>query len=126
MANKKEKHPCQGDYLDKLIQPIVLSLICEEPSHGFHLLNRMLERGLAEDADATGFYRTLQKLESAGKLNAEWEICPGQKPRKVYTITEKGLRCLQNWQATLKNYSVHVVKVSGLVDAAIVDFNVST
>lgn len=113
------KHPCKGDYLDKFIQPAVLSLLCEGSFHGFYLLAELERRKLVSGADATGFYRSLHKLEEDGKLSSQWEIPKGEKPRKLYSITPKGLSCLKNWQNTLKNYLLLVDSISAAVDRAV-------
>lgn len=120
------KHPCKGDYLDKFLQPAILSLLCEGSYHGFFLLSELERRELVADADATGFYRTLHKLEADEKLRSEWTLDSGEKPKKVYRITEKGILCLKNWQYTLKNYLKLVGDMSAAVDRAIlkVDNNV--
>lgn len=114
-----DKHPCKGDYLDKFIQPAILSLLTEHAAHGFYLLEELERRGLVSNADAAGFYRTLRRLEQDGKLTAEWEVGGGEKPRKIYTITEKGVRCLQNWQKTLHDYIHLVQRISLAVDGAL-------
>lgn len=114
-----EKHPCKGDYLDKFIQPAILSLLCEEPAHGFYLLAELTRRGLVSNVDTTGFYRTLHKLEADGKLTSAWENNVGDKQKKNYTITEKGLKCLQDWQNTLHSYIILVKDISTAVDKAL-------
>lgn len=114
-----EKCPCKGDYLDKFVQPAILSLLCEGPAHGFFLLAELEQRGLMSKVDATGFYRALRKLEEDGKLNSMWSIEAGEKPKKVYSITEPGLQCLQNWRVTLKAYIEHVVRIYEAADEAL-------
>jgi len=113
------KRPCKGDYLDKFLQPAILSLLCEGSYHGFYLLTELERRGLVSNADATGFYRTLHKLEDDGKLSSTWDVGEGEKPKKVYSITEKGITCLKNWQNTLKSYVKLVEDMSCAVDKAL-------
>lgn len=116
---KPVKRPCKGDYLDKFLQPAILSLLCEGPSYGFYLLTELERRGLVSNADATGFYRTLHKLETDGKLTSSWEIDIGDKPKKNYAITDRGYACLRNWQTTLRGYIDLVKNVSAAVDCAL-------
>ena len=68
-----EKCPCTGDYLDTLIQPSILALLCEGPAYGLELLHELDRRGLANGADSAGFYRALKKLEETGKLASCWQ-----------------------------------------------------
>lgn len=116
-----KKCACKGDFLDKFIQPAILSLLCEGPGHGLYLLTELETRGLVSDVDATGFYRTLHKLEEDGKLQAEWITESGGKAKKQYAITETGLRCLQNWQITLNNYIRLLQKIQIAVDTALLN-----
>ena len=95
-----EKCPCKGDYLDKLVQPAILSVLCEGPAYGLEL------------------YRSLKKLEADGKLSSVWQTENGERPRRVYTLTESGRRCLKNWRRTLHAYLKDVRRTSAAVDAA--------
>lgn len=113
------KRPCRGDFLDKFLQPAILSLLCEGSYHGFYLLAELERRRLVSDADATGFYRTLHKLEADGKLEAAWDLSRGEKPRKIYSITPVGISCLENWQSTLKGYVKLVEDMYGAVNRAL-------
>ncbi len=114
-----EKCACRGDYLDKMIQPAILGALYEKPAHGFSLLTAMMDRGLAKSVDAAGFYRTLRRLEDDGKLISEWQIEQGEKPKKVYSITEEGRACLRNWQVTLRDYLSLVERIAESVDYAL-------
>ena len=99
-----EKCPCKGDYLDKLVQPAILSVLCEGPAYGLELLRELERRHLADGADVTGFYRSLKKLEADGRLSSVWQTENGERPRRIYTLTESGRRCLKNWRRTLHAY----------------------
>ena len=50
-----EKCPCKGDYLDKLIQPSILALLCEGPAYGLELLHELTGAGLRTGRTAPGF-----------------------------------------------------------------------
>ena len=113
-----EKCPCKGDYLDKLVQPAILSVLCEGPAYGLELLRELERRHLADGADVTGFYRSLTKLEADGKLSSVWQTENGERPRRVYTLNESGRRCLKNWRRTLHAYIKDVRRTSAAVDAA--------
>ena len=113
------KCACKGDYLDKFIQPAILAMIHEKPAYGFYLLAEMESRDLVDKVDATGFYRTLRKLEEDGKLSSEWQIEEGEKPKKVYTITDSGRACLNNWKKTLHEYIGLLSRISDAVDQSL-------
>lgn len=113
-----EKCPCKGDYLDKLLQPAILAVLSEGPAYGLELLRELERRHLADGADVTGFYRALKKLESTGKLSSDWHAERDGRPRRVFSITPAGARCLQNWQRTLRAYLRDVRRISAAVDRA--------
>lgn len=96
-----------------------MSLLRERSAHGFYLLEELERQGLVSNADAAGFYRTLRRPEQDGKLSAEWEMGGSEKPKKVYVITEKGIRCLQNRQNTLHHYIHLAERISRAVDGAV-------
>lgn len=113
----EEKCPCLGAYLEKFTQPAILLLLKEGgPAHGFKLLSEIKERGLVDCVDAAGFYRTLKRLNEDGKLDSAWDLTPGQKARRVYSITEKGRWCLANWQNTLHNYRRNIDDIIDALD----------
>ncbi|MEA5050829.1 MAG: PadR family transcriptional regulator [Oscillospiraceae bacterium] len=105
----EEKCACSGAYLDKFIQPSVLVVLSEGPAHGFRLMTELRRRELVSYAgfDATGFYRTLKKMEQAGLVRGEAHAFNG-KVRRVFSITEEGRRCLVNWYMTLCAYRSNV------------------
>lgn len=111
-----EKCACKGDYLDKFIQPAILALLCEGDAHGFYLINELDRRGLVTNIDATGFYRTLHRLEDDGKISSAWYIEKGEKPKQIYSITEAGRECLNNWNTTLSSYIATIEKIYSLVE----------
>lgn len=117
---------CKGDYLEKFIQPCVLMLLCAGPAHGFKLFAEIRARGLAGRVDATGFYRTLKKLEQDGKLTADWVVEPGQKPRRVFTLTADGLACLRQWRLTLDAYKAHIDHIAGSIEEQLNRLEVSS
>jgi len=66
----------------------ILSLLSEGPKHGYQLMKEMAERsGGLYKASAGSVYPTLQQLEDEELIQAEQ-----QSGKKVYRITEAGLR----------------------------------
>ncbi len=85
---------------------LVLSLIAQQPRHGYQIEQVLEATGLREWA-AVGFssiYYLLQKLESEGLVEGRMEALPGKgPPRKVYHLTLQGLSA---WtEATLEALS---------------------
>lgn len=98
---EEKKCPCLGSYLDKLTQPAILTHLRCGDLQGAALLKLLLQDG--QTLDPSGFYRTLKKMEEAGNIASTWNLA-GDRPARVYSITQPGIRCLQNWQHTLTLY----------------------
>ena len=78
------------------LQPCLLLLLLEQPSHGYGLLERLAEFGLAQ-ADAGGIYRILNRLEDDGFVTSTWETGGSGPARKEYKVTPAGIERLHSW-----------------------------
>lgn len=98
------KCACKGNFLDRFIQPAILTALYDGPLHGFAVLNKMKDNGLTGEGnvDPTGLYRTLKKMEEAGLLTAD--AVRDKKIKRVYAITQEGKDCLVSWRETLEAY----------------------
>ncbi|MEG0830686.1 MAG: PadR family transcriptional regulator [Anaerovoracaceae bacterium] len=104
------KCACKGSFLDKFIQPAVLIMLWDEPSYGFRLLSDLKEKGLITDegVNPAGFYRALKKMEEQSLISSAWDTESGNKPRRIFTITDDGKKCMKNWRNTLIEYKDHI------------------
>ncbi len=71
----------------------LLSLLSEEPGHGYELEEKIETRGMRDwtDIGFSSIYAILKKLERAGWIKAEPAHSVGKgPPRKVYRITDEG------------------------------------
>jgi PadR family transcriptional regulator PadR len=78
---------------------LILSLLAEKPMHGYAIAKEIGHR----TADLLRFregtlYPTLHELEQKGWIVGKWESTDGGRERKVYSITQQGLRELQRQQ----------------------------
>ena len=106
---------CKGKNLDKMIQPAILMILYKKDMHGFAIIqelgNTVMFGGTAPDK--AGVYRYLKKMEEAKLLESGWQLeNDGEKPKKVYSITDHGRQCLVNWQIALTDYSANLNKLS--------------
>ncbi|MCJ7836320.1 PadR family transcriptional regulator [Cuneatibacter sp. NSJ-177] len=106
----KQKCACKGFFLDKLIQPAILLLLKDNPTHGFQLLTELTENEMiaCDHPDPTGLYRTLKKMEQDGLLSSHEEEGEKGNPRRIYALTEEGDECLANWRQTLISYRKNI------------------
>ena len=103
---------CQGSNLDKFIQPHILLILSKRQMYGLEIINELEKRNMfiGHSPDPTGVYRYLKKMEADGQLLSEMKSdLPGEKPRKVYSVTDRGRQCLANWAVALGQYSVDII-----------------
>lgn len=116
IGNKEiKKCSCSGYNLDKLIQPMVLSLLKQQPMYGYSIFQAIGEKSafFDEKPDGTGIYRTLNGMEKRGMVVSAWDTNDSGPAKRVYSITAEGEKCLKLWLPTLENY---VQYIQGLVN----------
>jgi DNA-binding PadR family transcriptional regulator len=71
----------------------ILSLLAEEPRHGYDIEQMIEQRGMRNwtEIGFSSIYYLLNKLEQSGKIHSRIEASRGKGPaRKVYELTEAG------------------------------------
>ena len=77
-------------------RPILLSILAEEESYGYAIIQRMHELSHGEIMWKDGtLYPVLHRLEDAGLITATWRTTESGRRRKYYTITKKGRQALE-------------------------------
>jgi DNA-binding PadR family transcriptional regulator len=72
----------------------VLSLVVEQPRHGYDIEQTLVERNMRDwtDVGFSSIYYILGKLETAGLVTSRSEPAPGRGPaRRVYAATRAGI-----------------------------------
>ena len=75
----------------KALLPHIILLETSKPMHGYELI-KLIRRKHGVNLGASTIYPALNDLESQGLITSQW-IQPSpdnDRPRKVYTITNKG------------------------------------
>ena len=54
--------------------------------------------------DPTGVYRSLKLMEQKGLVTAVWDVSNPGAAKRLYEITNDGLKCLKTWINTLEDY----------------------
>jgi PadR family transcriptional regulator PadR len=102
---KKGENCCSpepGSRIRGFIQPWILLLLSERPSHGYELLER-LHAGLSETpTDTALLYRTLRQMEAEGLVSSAWETGGAGPARRLYEMTGEGVGCLHAWASNLR------------------------
>jgi DNA-binding PadR family transcriptional regulator len=101
-----DKCPCAGRHLEKFVQPAVLSLLAEEPLHGYLLMQRLGTMPMFKNhaPDSTGVYRFLKAMEDRGLVVSTWDLSESGPAKKKFRLTAKGRKCLETWVVTLEEY----------------------
>ena len=85
------------------LEPFLLALLAGGPAHGYSLLGRLNDLGVAaDDVDVGQLYRTLRDLEMAGLVQSRWETPSVGAARRGYALTEAGLTVLDDWAAVMR------------------------
>jgi PadR family transcriptional regulator, regulatory protein PadR len=72
--------------------PMVLGILAEEASYGYAILKRINELSGGELDWTEGLlYPLLHRLERLGYVESSWQAVMGERRRKYYRITERGL-----------------------------------
>ena len=72
--------------------PLVLAILAEGESYGYAILRRINELSGGELDWTEGLlYPLLHRLERLGHVESSWQSVTGERKRKYYRITDKGL-----------------------------------
>lgn len=92
----------RGGRVRGFIQPWLLLLLVEKPTHGYELMERLGGDEEAPDPDPAFLYRTLRAFEREGLVRSSWSTEGRGAARRVYEITEEGLEYLRAWAASIR------------------------
>ncbi|TMR00764.1 PadR family transcriptional regulator [Actinomadura soli] len=98
-----------GHEIRGLLQPFLLVLIHERPSHGYDLIDRLAGMGLM-DVEPGHAYRVLRGLERARLLTSRWVPSDAGPARRRYELTPAG-------GAELKNRMEDLAEFGSVLDA---------
>ncbi len=89
------------------IRVCLLLLLGERPAHGYELL-QSLERFGVHGVDTGTLYRILRRTERDGLTRSDWEPAGAGPARRIYGLTAKGRRALDDVTRELEE-SQHLV-----------------
>lgn len=89
---------CPGGKTERFIQPCLLLALQKQPSHGYDLLEKIMEFGFLDGpADPGMVYRHLRKLEQEGFVSSSWDTSGTGPARRNYRLTKEGGELLRSW-----------------------------
>lgn len=94
--------PEPGSRIRGFIQPWILLLLAEKPSHGYELLERLHSGAPETPMDTALLYRTLRQMEADSLVRSSWETGGNGPARRLYEMTSEGVACLHTWTQNLR------------------------
>ena len=94
------------------LEAMVLGVLQQGALHGYEIAKRI--RQLSKDALKFGegqLYPALHNLEESGAITAEWVPQEGKPARRVYSITEQGLKELEKQRNAWAKFSQGVASI---------------
>ena len=88
--------------VERFVEPSLLLLLRERPLHGYELLERLPELGVAGRVDIGNLSRLLRALEQEGLVASEWRDDEPGPTKRVYELTDEGRRVLDSWSEALR------------------------
>jgi DNA-binding PadR family transcriptional regulator len=115
--SEKRNCPCEGQTLDRLLQPTVMALLAAGPEHGYALAERLKDTPLMKGVrpDRTGVYRLLASLEEMGLVRHQATDSGLGPSKRVYLLTTSGRGCLAKWIETLDSYHQGIAELVQLM-----------
>jgi PadR family transcriptional regulator PadR len=93
--------------LYRFVEPVVLLLLKKKGcSYGYDLSGDLQDEALTDaEIERAALYRALRHLETNGNLKSEWNVESTGPARRVYRLTAKGEKHLQEWATVLDHVS---------------------
>ena len=103
----------KSDAFNGQLDALIMSVLVDEPAHGYEILQRLRQRssGLFELAEGT-LYPALHRLERDGFLSSAWSKHSGRR-RRIYQITASGQATLQRRRQEWRRFSIALEAVLG-------------
>ena len=104
---KTQPCTCAMGNLYRFVEPVVLLLLKKKgKSYGYDLSVDLQEHALTDaEIERGALYRTLRQLEGNGNVRSDWETDKAGPARRVYKLTAKGERHLEEWATVLDHVS---------------------
>jgi DNA-binding PadR family transcriptional regulator len=98
--------------LSRFVEPIVLLLLRKKGhSYGYDLAGELREHALTDaEIERAALYRTLRQLERNGNVVSEWDVETGGPARRVYKLTARGEKHLDEWATVLAHVSMSMTR----------------
>lgn len=80
----------------------ILLAVALEPNHGLGILKKLQEIAPGNRLDTAVIYRKLGEMEKMGHVTFEWVDSEAGPKKKVYSITDKGMKQLEEYKIDIE------------------------
>ena len=117
----KPSCPCEGQTLDRHLQPTILAILAEGPLHGYAIVERLARSPLTNGCkpDRPGVYRALNTMEDQGLVSHAWTPSESGPAKRLYELTSEGRTCLTKWTAALDRYRQGIGELVAMLRRAV-------
>lgn len=98
-----------------LLDMIILQFLNEQPMHGYQVITK-IRKSFGVYFGPSTIYPLLGSLEKKGQVSSSWNM-DGERPRKVYTLTNEGQELLNCTERSL-NLIVKTIGTTSTAKAA--------
>jgi DNA-binding PadR family transcriptional regulator len=102
----KPSCPCEGQTLDRHLQPTILAILAKGSLHGYAIVDQLARSPLMNGCkpDRPGVYRALNAMDKQGVVTHAWSPSQSGPAKRLYELTPAGRTCLRKWTTTLDDY----------------------
>ncbi len=86
----------------RILQPWLLLLLLEKPSHGYELMERLSQDSEAPQGDPGLLYPLLRRMEREGLVASAWDTEGKGPARRLYEVTPEGVDYLHAWAVSIR------------------------
>jgi poly-beta-hydroxybutyrate-responsive repressor len=79
----------------------LLLQLSKKPAHGYELMEALGSEDFPTP-DPSTLYRTLRQFEEEGLVHSTWDTGGGGPARRVYKLTNQGLKHLHAWAVNIR------------------------
>lgn len=97
-------------------RPIILAVLSRGEDYGYSIIQKVknISGGFLEWTDGM-LYPVLQRMEMDDLITSQWRLSGENRPRRYYTITEKGRKELESEIAGWRNIWKSLVRLTKLI-----------
>jgi len=84
--------------MDRFLEVCLLIILSEKSGYGYDIMNDLEEYGFSsEELNIGSLYRVLRRMEHDGRLISKWQESTLGPDKRIYEISDKGVRDLSEW-----------------------------